>query len=213
MNVCAHIVINPSEICSARSCVHQNVLSETVVQEILSERSHRDGQEMIEDGFLAIIWLFGSMLLGKILDEEEYYVLFSGIEACYAMTIYCVYFKLVRWRVSDVKLRPVFYDSLMALLADQQLPNGLLYIIEAGIDLALLSDNAHQGETWDGDDNGNEIEKRVAQLLNDDEINMEYKEAFRQQTIIGWGYIFTGNIMYKITQLHQDLGTRVAFKW
>ena len=51
--------------------------------------------EMIEGGFLAIIWLLSSMLLGKILDEEEYLVLFSRIEACYAMTIYCVYFKLL----------------------------------------------------------------------------------------------------------------------
>ena len=51
--------------------------------------------EMIEDSFLAIMWLLSSKLLVKILDEEEYYVLFSGIEACYAMKIYCVYFKLV----------------------------------------------------------------------------------------------------------------------
>ena len=36
------------------------------------------------------------------------------------------------------------------------------------------------------------LEKRVAQLMNDDEINTEYKEAFRQQTVIGWEYIFTG---------------------
>ena len=70
-------------------------------------------------------------------------------------------------------------------MAEQQLPNGLLHIIEAGIDLALLSDNTYQGKTWDGDEEGNEIEKRAAQLLNDDEINLEYKEAFRQQTIIG----------------------------
>ena len=82
--------------------------------------------------------------------------------------------------------------KLTELLADQQLPNGLLHLIEAGINLASLSYNTHQGEAWDGDDEGNEIEKRVAQLLNDDEINMEYKEAFRQQTIIGWEYIFTG---------------------
>ena len=51
---------------------------------------------------------------------------------------------------------------------------------------ALQSDNTHQGEAWDGDEEGNVVEKRVAQLLNDDEISMEYKEAFRQQTIIGW---------------------------
>ena len=34
--------------------------------------------------------------------------------------------------------------------------------------------------------------KIVAQLLYNDEISMEYKEAFRQQTIIGWEYMFTG---------------------
>ena len=43
------------------------------------------------------------------------------------------------------------HQKLTALLAEQQLPNRLLHI-EAGIDLALLSDNTHQGETWDGDD-------------------------------------------------------------
>ena len=84
------------------------------------------------------------------------------------------------------------HQKLTALLADQQLPNRLLHIIEAGIDLALLSDITHQGETWDGDDDGNEIKKRVAQLLNNDEINTEFMEEFRQQTIIGWKYIFTG---------------------
>ena len=61
-----------------------------------------------------------------------------------------------------------------------------------GIDLALLSDNTHQGETWDGDEEGNVEEKRVAQLLNNDKINLECKEAFRQQRIIGWEYIFRG---------------------
>ena len=49
-----------------------------------------------------------------------------------------------------------------------------------------------QGEVWDGDEDGNDEEKRVAQLLNDHEIPNEYKVAFRQQTIIGWEYIFTG---------------------
>ena len=51
------------------------------------------------------------MLLGNILDKEEYYVLFSGIEACYAITIHYAYFKLVHWRVSDGKLEIVLYDS------------------------------------------------------------------------------------------------------
>ena len=76
--------------------------------------------------------------------------------------------------------------KLTEFLADQWIPNGLLRLIEAGIDLALHSDNTHQGEAWDGDDKGNNEEKRVAQFLNDDEINMEYNAAFRQQTIIGW---------------------------
>ena len=84
------------------------------------------------------------------------------------------------------------HRKLMELMADQQLPNGLLHLIEVGIDLALQSNNTHQGEAWDGDEEGNIDKKRVAQLLNNDEINIEYKETFRQQTIIGWEYIFTG---------------------
>ena len=83
-------------------------------------------------------------------------------------------------------------QKLAELLADQRIPNGLLHLIEAGIDLALHSDNTHQGETWDGDEEGNDEEKRVAQLLKDDEINLEYEAVFRQQTIIGWEYIFMG---------------------
>ena len=51
------------------------------------------------------------MLLGMILDKEVYYVLLSGIEACYASTIYCVYFRQVHQRASGVKLKPVFYDG------------------------------------------------------------------------------------------------------
>ena len=38
----------------------------------------------------------------------------------------------------------------------------------------------------------NRYRAMLSQLVNDDEISMEYKEAFRQQTIIGWKYIFMG---------------------
>ena len=38
-------------------------------------------------------------------------------------------------------------QKVTELMADQQLPNGLLYLVEAGTDLALQSDNTHQGET------------------------------------------------------------------
>ena len=65
-------------------------------------------------------------------------------------------------------------------MAEQQPPNGLLRLIEARIDLALQSNNTHQGKQWDFNADGNEVEKRVAQLLHDDEINTEYKDAFRQ---------------------------------
>ena len=85
-----------------------------------------------------------------------------------------------------------YRQQLTSLLADQQLPNGLLHLIEAGIDLALHSNNTHQGEVRICDEDDNDEEKRETQLLNDDEINLEYKEAFRQQTVIGWEYIFTG---------------------
>ena len=64
--------------------------------------------------------------------------------------------------------------------------------MKGGGDIALLSDITHQGEEWGGDEEGNNKEKRVAQLLNDEKINREYKEAFRQQKIIGWEHIFMG---------------------
>ena len=51
------------------------------------------------------------MLLGCIYNEEEYYVLFSLIEACYALVIMYYQFKLVSRRVSDGKLNLVFYDG------------------------------------------------------------------------------------------------------
>ena len=50
------------------------------------------------------------MLLSKIIHEEEYYVLFSVFEACYAIMIIYVQCKLARRRVSDGKLKFVFYD-------------------------------------------------------------------------------------------------------
>ena len=51
------------------------------------------------------------MLLSKIIHEEEYYVLFSVFEACYAIMIIYVQCKLARRRVSDGKLKFVFYDG------------------------------------------------------------------------------------------------------
>ena len=51
------------------------------------------------------------MLLSKIIDEEEYYVLFSVFEACYAIMIIYVQCNLVCRRVSDGKLEFVFYDG------------------------------------------------------------------------------------------------------
>ena len=72
-------------------------------------------------------------------------------------------------------MHQAYRQQLTSLLADQQLPNGLLHLIEAGIDLALHSNNTHQGEAWDGDEDGNNEEKRVAQLLKDDEINLDYE--------------------------------------
>ena len=80
----------------------------------------------------------------------------------------------------------------MELLADQHMiQNGLLHLIEVGIELALLSYNTHQVEARDGDEEGNVEENRVAQLLNNDEINLECKESFIQQMIIGWEYKFS----------------------
>ena len=51
------------------------------------------------------------MGLSKIIDEEEYYALFSVIEACYAIMIFYVQCKLVCRRVSNSKLKFVFYDG------------------------------------------------------------------------------------------------------
>ena len=51
------------------------------------------------------------MLLSQIIDEEEDYVLFSVFEACYAIMIIHVQCKLVRRRVSNSKLKFVFYDN------------------------------------------------------------------------------------------------------
>ena len=68
--------------------------------------------EIVDCAFLAILWLLRSMILGKILDEYEYYVLFSGIEVCYAFTIYYVYFKLVCWRVLDKKINVKMLTTL-----------------------------------------------------------------------------------------------------
>ena len=63
-------------------------------------------------------------------------------------------------------------------MAEQQQPNGHLRLIEAGIDLAQQSDNAHQREQWDSDADGNVVENRVAQLLHDDRSIMNIRTHF-----------------------------------
>ena len=77
-------------------------------------------------------------------------------------------------------------------MAKHQLPNDLLHLIEAGIGIALLGNDNRRSEDWEGDAGGSDEEQRVVEPLLDESIDDE-KKAFKQQTKLGWGYIFTGN--------------------
>ena len=44
----------------------------------------------------------------------------------------------------------------------------MLYLIEAGVDIALKE--THKSEYWEGDDEGSATERRIAELLHDAKI-------------------------------------------
>ena len=48
------------------------------------------------------------------------------------------------------------HEHNQAQMEPQEMLYNIAIAIEAGIDLALNSNNTHRGETWDGDDDGND---------------------------------------------------------
>ena len=56
---------------------------------------------------------------------------------------------------------------------------------------------SHRGETWRGNDEGSEIERRIATFLDNDTVSAQVKEAFSSQVLLGWEDAFQGRFSIK----------------
>ena len=83
-------------------------------------------------------------------------------------------------------------------------PNHLLHLYEAGIELALLNGDTHNGEEWNGNPNGSMTKITISELLNGETIPQQYKTAFQQQTKIGWEHLFMGKMASRWKQCWPD---------
>ena len=79
------------------------------------------------------------------------------------------------------------------LIRDKEIPNDILRMFEVGIGIALSVPYDDEFTTTE------EVitDKRVTTILHDDTIREDRREAFTQQTKLGWTRIFTGYISTK----------------
>ena len=57
----------------------------------------------------------------------------------------------------------------------------------------LLSDTeSHRGENWRGNEEGSEIERRIATFFYDDTVSAQFKDAFSSQILLGLEDAFQG---------------------
>ena len=80
------------------------------------------------------------------------------------------------------------------LMRQIEIPNNILKLLEGGIELVLSRGETFRGEKWQDKDNLAQSDKRIKSLLEDASFREDAKEAFIQQTEIGWGGLFMGRM-------------------
>ena len=85
-----------------------------------------------------------------------------------------------------------YTTKFQELMRDYEIPNDILKMIETGIDIALTptARPLHDNENTDTADLLDD--ERVSQFLNDEGIREDRREAFAQQTKLGWTRLFMG---------------------
>ena len=85
-------------------------------------------------------------------------------------------------------------EIFVRIMREIEAPNHLLHMFEAGIDLALINEDTHSSEEWNGNPNGSRIEIKMLDVLNDDTNPQQYKTAFQQQMKVGWEHLLMGKM-------------------
>ena len=89
-------------------------------------------------------------------------------------------------------------------MRDIEVPNYLLNLFEAGIELTLIDGDTHSGEDWNGNINGSTMDRTIWELLYDDTIPQQYKTVFQQQMKLGWEHLFMGKMASRWKQCWPD---------
>ena len=77
-------------------------------------------------------------------------------------------------------------------MQDKEIPNDIVRMFEAGIDIALLTPLRYSYDNVHIDEDGIMTDDRVTEILTDEMIREDRQEAFKNQTRIGWTKIFLG---------------------
>ena len=68
----------------------------------------------------------------------------------------------------------------------------LLKALELWMGVVLSDTESHQGDSWRGNTEGSEIERKVATFFVGDTVSAQVKDAFFSQLLLGWEVAFQG---------------------
>lgn len=74
------------------------------------------------------------------------------------------------------------------------MPNHLLFLFEAGIELAVSNTYIHIGEDWNRNREDSLTELTISDLFNNDATPQHFKLALKQKRKIGWEQFFMGKM-------------------
>ena len=74
------------------------------------------------------------------------------------------------------------------------MPNGILKLLEGGIDLGLTGGETFRGERWQDMGSVAQKDKIIKALQEDPSFREDAKEAFIQQMEMGWEDLFMGRM-------------------
>jgi len=85
-----------------------------------------------------------------------------------------------------------FYTKFIALMREKKLPNDILELFDASIDIALFTPLRLSFDEAYIDAADIMTDERVTTILNSDKIRPDRREAFAEQTRMGWMRIIMG---------------------
>ena len=98
---------------------------------------------------------------------------------------------------SSVQTHNEYCPQVTAHFRACRISDHLLKALELGIDMVLSDTESHWGENWRGNEEGPQIERKVATFFYDDTVSEQVKDEFSSQVLLGWKDAFQGRFLIR----------------